>query len=82
MIMFKETLSLAVTLILVTACFGRGGKNDVSVLSGNGDVEVIDIDKAREEKMLNECPPKKEDILTWSSKIYFEGQVRYTDLVK
>ena len=52
MIMFKETLSLAVTLILVTTCFGRGGKNDVSVLSGNGDVEVIDIDKAREEKML------------------------------
>lgn len=42
---------MAVTLVLVTACIGKK-KECISSIGGNDNVEVIDIDKAKEKKML------------------------------
>ena len=49
--MYKIVLNMAVTLVLVTACIGKK-KECISSIGGNDNVEVIDIDKAKEKKML------------------------------
>lgn len=45
--MYKIVLNMAVTLVLVTACIGKK-KECISSIGGNDNVEVIDIDKAKE----------------------------------
>ena len=50
--MFKTTLWILITGILVTACMGKKEKKLTSSIGGNEKVEVVDIDKAKHEKML------------------------------
>lgn len=50
--MFKTTLCILITGVLVTGCMGKKEKKLTSSISGNEKVKVIDIDKAKHEKML------------------------------
>lgn len=50
--MFKTTLCILITGVLVIGCMGKKEKKLTSSISGNEKVKVIDIDKAKHEKML------------------------------
>lgn len=43
---------MTVALVLATACTGKKKESEISTIKGNDNIEVIDIDQAKEEKML------------------------------
>ena len=49
---FKEVLNIVLILALVTACVGKKKESTISSIGINNNVEVIDVDKAKEKKML------------------------------
>lgn len=49
---FKEVLNIVLILALVTACVGKRKESTISSIGINNNVEVIDVDKAKEKKML------------------------------